>query len=91
MYSDYIDSLYLYLKWLNIKRERLALGLCSCSKTRPWGLDPMELSVKQNVMTSSVLLKSSTQHSLTQPHSFKFHANKSTGYRLGDSNKNVSS
>ena len=82
------DHRFQWLSLDNIKRERLALSLCSCSKTE---VDPMELSVKQNVTTSSVLLKSSTQYSSVQPHTFKFHINWSISYQLRGSNKNVSS
>ena len=70
------DSVCPYFQWIGLyKREGLASNRYSCSKTKPWEVDPMELSVKQNVMTSSVLLKYSTQYSFVQPHSFEFRIN----------------
>ena len=66
-------------------------GVYSFSEISPLVLDLMELSVKQNVMTSSVLLKSSTQLYSIRPHHSKLPFKESTDCPLDALSRSVSS
>ena len=65
--------------------------MCNFSRINPLALDLMEPSVKQNVTTSSVLLKSSTQLYLILLHYIKLHLKESTDFPLGALSRSVSS
>ena len=80
-------------RWLKDKNIKLLFSsrMCNFSRINPLALDLMEPSVKQNVMTPSVLLKSSNQLYSIRLHYIKSPLKDSTDCLLGALSRSVSS
>ena len=83
------SSIVHYHGWL--RDQNINSRVCNFSRINPLALDLMELFVKQNVMISSVLLKSSTQLYSIRLHCFKLPPKESTDCPSGALSRSASS